>query len=127
MFLKPGSHPVRQWLDRHGQKEKRRNVGRLAARWWRVSVARLDVRDHSHHSTLMRSAVRRASAIPVSIGFGDPICGNRAGPATYAFGTSRKAPKLSVTELAGSVFIHSVPLPGCVLPGRLASPAATLG
>jgi len=63
----------------------------------------------SRNSTLIRSAVRRASAMPVSIGFGDPICGNRAGPATYAFGTSWKAPEPSVTDVAGSVPIHSVP------------------
>jgi hypothetical protein len=34
---------------------------------------------------MIRSPVRRESAIPVSIGLGEPMLGNSAGPAAYRF------------------------------------------
>jgi predicted secreted Zn-dependent protease len=54
-------------------------------------------------------AVRRANAVPVSIGLHEPMVGNSAGLATYAFSMWWKRHQTSVTESCGSVSIHSVP------------------
>src|SRR5438034_11568319 len=48
-----------------------------------------------------RSPRRRAKAMPVSIGFGDPVVGKRAGPTTYAFGSSQSAVSALLTDTDG--------------------------
>src|SRR5262245_58747587 len=67
--------------------------------------------------------------MPVSIGLGEPIVGNRAGPATYVFVTVWSRQSASVTELFGSVPRRRDPASWCVVPrpSRRPSPLASEG
>ena len=60
--------------------------------------------------------MRRASATPVSMGLGDPMDGNSAGPETYVLGEKWSRPFKSVTESRGSLPIARVPHSWCVVP-----------
>jgi hypothetical protein len=63
-----------------------------------------------------RSARRRARAVPVSMGFGDPTVGNRAGPATWVLDEKWNRAPASVTEAVGSSPIRRVPASWWVVP-----------